>query len=101
MGLILARAEIDYKSPASYREEIRVEIRVASEGNSRWLYEYSVLNQRENKVIAMCKTVQVSYDYALRKSIPIPEEFREKLLKEACSEKPQKASVSKIRAKIN
>lgn len=81
LGLILAHAEIDYKSPASYRDEIRVEIRVASVGNSSWVYEYSVLDHNE-QVIATGKTVQVAYDYELKKSIPIPEEFRERLLKE-------------------
>ncbi len=85
LGLILAHAEIDYRSPASYRDEIRVEIRVASVGNSSWVYEYLVLNQSENLVIATGKTVQVAYDYGLRKSVPIPEEFREKLLKEKSS----------------
>lgn len=81
-GLILARAEIDYKTPAFYREELSVGIRVASIGRSSWVYEYEVISVRDNRVVALGKTVQVAYDYKVKKSIPIPQVFREILQKQ-------------------
>lgn len=80
LSLILARAEIDFKSPAAYRDEIRVDIRVASIGESSWVYEYLIVNSKEDRILAKGKTVQVAYDYGQKKSIAIPEEFRGKLL---------------------
>jgi acyl-CoA thioester hydrolase len=82
LGLILAHAEIDYKSPANYRDEIRVDVRVARVGNSSWVYEYLVANDKQNQTIATGKTVQVTYDYERKKPIPIPVHLKEKLLKE-------------------
>ena len=80
-GLILAHAEIDYKAPAFYRDELSVGIRVASVGKSSWVYEYEVISVRDSRLVALGKTVQVAYDYKAKKSIPIPESFREILLK--------------------
>ena len=81
-GLILAHAEIDYKSPAFYREELSVGIRVASVGKSSWVYEYEVISVRDNRLVAIGKTVQVAYNYKANKSVPIPEFFREILVKQ-------------------
>ena len=82
MGLILAHAEIDYKSRAGLRDELRLNLRVASVGNTSWVYEYEILNERENRIVATGKTVQVAYNYKEEKPAPIPPEFKEKLLKE-------------------
>ena len=85
IGLIIAHAEIDYKSPAGFRDELRIDLRTASVGNSSWVYEYEVMNETKNKLVATGKTVQVAYDYKTEKSIPIPNEFKEKLLQEIAS----------------
>ena len=85
IGLIIAHAEIDYKSPAEFRDELRIDLRTASVGNSSWVYEYEVFNETKSRVVASGKTVQVAYDYETEKSIPIPNEFREKLLEEMAS----------------
>jgi acyl-CoA thioester hydrolase len=82
MGLILAHAEIDYKSRAGLRDELRLDLRVASVGNTSWVYEYEILNEHENRIVATGKTVQVAYDYKEAKPVPIPAEFKRKLQKE-------------------
>ena len=85
IGLIIAHAEIDYKSAAEFRDELRVDLRTASVGNSSWVYEYEIFNETKKKLVAIGKTVQVAYDYKLDKSIPIPSDFKEKLLQEIAS----------------
>jgi acyl-CoA thioester hydrolase len=81
-GIIIARAEIDYKSPSTWRDELTVKIRTSYVGDSSWIYEYEILNEKKNRLVAVGKTVQVAYDYGAKKSVPIPEEFRERLLHE-------------------
>ncbi|MHB1907575.1 MAG: acyl-CoA thioesterase [Nitrososphaerales archaeon] len=81
-GLIIARAEIDYKSPARWNDELIVKVRPVSIGNSSFVYEYEITNVKEQKLVATGKSVQVAYDYAKGVSIPIPEKARTLLLKE-------------------
>lgn len=82
VGLILAHAEIDYKSTAKLRDELTVNLRTASIGNTSWVYEYEILNEHEKRLVATGKTVQVAYDYKERKPIPIPPEFKKRLQQE-------------------
>lgn len=82
VGLILAHAEIDYKSTAKLRDELTVNIRTSSVGNTSWIYEYEIQNERENRLVATGKTVQVAFDYTQGKPIPIPSEIRAKLQQE-------------------
>jgi len=82
LGVILARAEIDYKYPARWLDVLLVKMRTTAVGNSSWVYEYEITNEKSQRVVATGRTVQVAYDYGKGASIPIPEEVREKLLKE-------------------
>ena len=81
LGVILARAEIDYKIPAKWRDELTVKVRPSSLGNSSFVYEYEITNQ-EGKIVAIGKSVQVAYDYTNNTSIPIPEVARAILVKQ-------------------
>ena len=81
MGLIIAHAEIDYKAPARWNDELTVKVRPSSMGNSSFVYEYEITNQDRN-MVATGKTVQVAYDYSKGTSIPIPEPARTVLRKQ-------------------
>ena len=82
LGVILARAEIDYKAPARWLDVLLVKMRTITVGNSSWAYEYEIFDEKNNRVIATGKTVQVAYDYTTRTPVPIPQEMKETLLKE-------------------
>lgn len=82
LGIIIARAEIDYKSPAKWHDELTVNMRTASIGNTSWVYEYEIVNEKEKSLVATGKTVQVAYDYKERTPIQIPPAIRERLLRE-------------------
>ena len=82
IGVIIARAEIDFKVPAKWRDELIVKMRTLSVGNSSWVYEYEITNNKTNSLVATAKTIQVAYDYSSGHSIPIPVEIKEKLLRE-------------------
>ena len=82
LGVIIARAEIDYKSPARWLDILLVKMRTTAVGNSSWTYEYEIVDEKAGKQVAVGKTVQVAYDYKRRTPVPIPEDMKEKLLKE-------------------
>jgi len=74
-GVILARVECDYRRPATYGETLEVRMTVAELGRTSFRYEYEVLDEQGNMVLT-AKTVQVMYDYAGAKPVPIPADIR-------------------------
>jgi len=82
IGIIIARAELDYRSPSEWHDELTVKMRTSSVGNSSWVYDYEITNEKENRVVVVGKTVQVAYDYEKGKSIPLPPDLKEQLVKE-------------------
>jgi acyl-CoA thioester hydrolase len=77
-GVIMARAEIDYRLPAKYGETLEVRIELAAIGKSSFTYDYEIVDSQE-RVVASARTVQVMYDYAIAKPVPIPDDIRQKL----------------------
>jgi acyl-CoA thioester hydrolase len=79
-GVIMARAEIDYCSPAKYGQTLEVRIDLAAVGRSSFTYDYDILDE-EGRTIASARTVQVMYDYAAARPVPIPDEIRARMQK--------------------
>jgi acyl-CoA thioester hydrolase len=78
-GVILARAEVDYKSPAFPHETLRVGCKVDSLGGSSINMSYRVEDKKTGRLVALAKTVLVAYDYALGKPVRIPQDARDKM----------------------
>jgi acyl-CoA thioester hydrolase len=78
-GIILARAEVDYRSPARLGETLDVKLSVASIGRTSFHYEYEIVSAEDGRLIASAKTVQVVYDYRKQAPIPVPDDWRENL----------------------
>ncbi len=79
VGVILAHAEIDYKSRARFRDELTINLRTTSVGNTSWVYEYEILNEKEKRLVATGKTVQVAFSSKENRPVPIPPELKKKL----------------------
>ena len=77
-GVIMARAEIDYRLPAHYGQTLDVRIDLAAVGKTSFTYDYEIVDEEE-RVIASARTVQVMYDYATARPVPIPDEIRQKM----------------------
>lgn len=75
--LILARAEVDFRSPIEFPEEIEVGVRVGRVGTKSFDLEQEV--RADGRVAAEGRFVLVAYDYSLNASREIPEEWRERL----------------------
>jgi len=80
ISFIVARAECDFKKPAHFGDEIEVSIWTSSVGNTSFVWEYEIRNAKDSDLFAKGKTIQVYFDYRLRKGIPIPAEISKKLL---------------------
>jgi acyl-CoA thioester hydrolase len=77
-GVIMARAEIDYKRPAKYGQLLDVRIGLAGIGRTSFTYDYEVVDEA-GEVVAAARTVQVMYDYAAATPVPIPADIRAKI----------------------
>jgi acyl-CoA thioester hydrolase len=77
-GVIMARAEIDYRLPARYGQTLEVRIDLAAIGKTSFTYDYEVVDEQQ-RVVASARTVQVMYDYAAARPVPIPSEIRTKM----------------------
>jgi acyl-CoA thioester hydrolase len=74
-GVILARVECDYKRPATYGETLEIRLTIGELGRSSFRYEYEIVDDKGRTVLT-AKTVQVMYDYAAGKPVPIPDDIR-------------------------
>ena len=81
-GVILARAEVDYRRPVRYGDTLEVRIGVAAIGRTSFTYEYEVADEG-GAIVATARTVLVMYDYRESKPVPIPDRIRAVLTRRA------------------
>ena len=75
--MILARLEIDFRSPVELGETI--EISVTPGRSARRASTSSTCSRAGDRVVAEAKTVLVAYDYERSSSVEIPDEWKERL----------------------
>jgi acyl-CoA thioester hydrolase len=75
--MILARVEIDFRAPLRTGDELEIGVRPARIGTKSFDLEYEV--HSGGTLAAGAKTVLVSYDYATRRPVELPESWREAL----------------------
>jgi acyl-CoA thioester hydrolase len=80
MDMILARAEVDFRSPVAYAEVLDVGVRCASIGRSSFVVEQAITERRTRRLVAEARKVLVHYDYAAGRSRPLTDERRRQLL---------------------
>ena len=77
-GVIMARAEIDYRRPAHFGQTLEIRISLAAIGRTSFTYDYEIVDEA-NALVASARTVQVMYDYEAAKPVPIPDDVRQKM----------------------
>ncbi len=80
LGFIVARVEIDYRSPAVMGDELVVAVRVSRLGGASFDMEYRITEKKTGRLVAEAKTVQVCFDYAADKVKRLSREFKEKIM---------------------
>ena len=76
-NMILARLEIDFRSPVELGETIEIAVTPTRVGTKSFDLEYVL--RADERVVAEAKTVLVAYDYAEARSVEIPDEWKERL----------------------
>ena len=76
---ILAHVSIDFRSEALVRELLVLHIRCDSIGTKSFTFEYEIREAETGRLVVEASTVQVCYDYEAKKSIPVPDELRQRL----------------------
>lgn len=76
-GIILARAEINYKEPVLFRDDLYVMTHCSRIGTKSFDLDYLVIKKRneDDVILAEGKTVMVAYDYDAGESIAVPEKW--------------------------
>ncbi len=79
VGFILARAECDFRSQAVFGDLLEVRLGVRSVGRASFTYEFEIVDAKQGRLVATARSVQVTYDYAAGRSVPLPAPLRSKL----------------------
>ena len=79
-SFIIARAELDYRSQTNEEDEIMVGIRIPSIGQSSFEFEYRIIEERSERLIAEGRSVQVTFDYKTNRKIAVPDSVKDRIL---------------------
>lgn len=79
LGVIIARVEIDYKSPAFHHETMLVGCRVEEIGGSSIKMDYRIEDKDTGRLVALAKSVLVAYDYELARPTRVSDDWRQRM----------------------
>ena len=79
LPLILARAELDFRAPIYFDDELEVETRVHRIGHSSFSMSHRVIAGTDRRLVADVDSVLVTYDYATSSPIRVPDEWRSRM----------------------
>ena len=77
--MILARAEIDFRSPTRVGETLEIGVRTGRVGTRSFDLEYEVRAGSPLRLVAESRSVLVAYDYDKHRAMEIPATWRERL----------------------
>lgn len=80
IGVIVADVHLAYLEPVYFGQNIKVGVRVIKLGNKSMTWEQNVVDADTGRELAKGELVIVTYDYKIGKTIPIPQEWREKII---------------------
>lgn len=75
---IIAEATVRYVSEAMIGEPLDIEITTSEVRTRAWVWSY-VIRTAGERMVADGRTVQVMFDYAAHRSVPIPDDVRARL----------------------
>jgi acyl-CoA thioester hydrolase len=75
-GTIIVHAECDYRAPCVVHDELEVRLTIGNIGRSSFAFQYEIVKVATGQRVADGKTVNVAYDYAAARAIPIPDSTR-------------------------
>jgi acyl-CoA thioester hydrolase len=79
IGIIMAEQSCTYLAPITFQQEIEIGVRTQNLGTKSIEVHYSFRDAKSLQELAKGRSILVTYDYRTGKSIPIPEEWRERI----------------------
>jgi acyl-CoA thioester hydrolase len=80
LDMILARAEVDYRSALEMGESVEVGVGCTSLGRSSFVLEFDMVERASGRLVAEARKVMVYYDYASGRSRPLTPAVRDMIL---------------------
>ena len=81
IGVILADVHITYLAPIYFGEPVKVGVHVIKLGTKSMTWAQNIVDVKTSKELAKGEVILVTYDYEEGKTINIPHEWREKIIK--------------------
>lgn len=81
IGVIVADAHIAFLAPIHFGNDIKVGVRTLKLGNKSMTLEQNIVNNASGQESAKGEIIMVTFDYHDHKTIPVPEDWREKITK--------------------
>ena len=78
ISYIMARIEIDYRASAAFGDVLDVALAVTGLGRASFRMAYEIRGPG-GRLVATARSVQVSYDYAAGKTMPLPEAIKKRI----------------------
>ena len=78
VSYIIARVEIDFRSPAVTGQVLDVAIAVTGFGRTSFSMAYEIRDEG-GRLVATAKSVQVAYDYAAEQTVPLPDAIKRRI----------------------
>ena len=79
IGVIVADVHITYLQPIHFGQNIKVGVHAARLGSKSMTWEQNVIDGDTGRELARGEVIIVTYDYKDEKTIPVPQEWRERI----------------------
>jgi acyl-CoA thioester hydrolase len=79
LPLILARIEVDFRSPIFFGDPVEVATRVDRIGRTSFGMSHRITAGADGRVVADVDSVLVTYDYERSEPVPVPDAWRERM----------------------
>jgi len=79
LGAIVADVHIAFLAPVHYGDQVKVGVRTEKLGNKSMTVEQNIVNIAGGEELAKGEIVLVAFNYREQKTIPVPDDWREKI----------------------
>jgi acyl-CoA thioester hydrolase len=76
---VLARIQLEFKSPARFDDLLEIYARVSKMGNSSMTFDFEIYPEGEDRLINCASSLYVCIDPQMLKPVRIPEELRSRI----------------------
>ena len=79
IGVIVADVHITYREPIYFGQNIKAGVHAAKLGSKSMTWEQNIVDADTGRELAKGEVIIVTYDYKDEKTIPVPQEWRQRI----------------------